>query len=124
MVSPAVLANLRRQLHLSTYMYKIMNDQAPSAFASKFSYVSGGSRNAENCNLYTPKAKTHKSFSYLGAKCWNSLPLAVRTTDNIEKFSQILKTSFMDMISNDHLYRPNNKFDFLYEIGSSQRCVN
>ena len=116
--------HLRRQLHLSTYMYKIMNDQAPSAFASKFSYVSGGSRDAENCNLYTPKAKTHKSFSYLGAKCWNSLPLAVRTTDNIEKFSQILKTSFMDMISNDHLYQPNNKFDFLYEIGSSQRCVN
>ena len=52
--------HLRRQLHLSSFMHKIINGQAPSAFVSKFAYVSGGSRDAERCNLYVPRSKTHK----------------------------------------------------------------
>ena len=36
--------DLRRQLHLSTYMYKIINGISPSQFLDKFSYISGGSR--------------------------------------------------------------------------------
>ena len=44
--------HLRRQLHLSTYMYKIINGLAPAVFISKFAYVSGGTKEAELCNLY------------------------------------------------------------------------
>ena len=78
--------HLRRQLHLSSYMHKIINGQAPSAFVSKFAYVSGGSRDAERCNLCIPRSKTHKSFPYLGAKCWNSIPFTVRTEGSTDKF--------------------------------------
>ena len=42
--------HLRRQLHLSTYMYKIINGFAPTAFISKFAYVSGTTNNADRCS--------------------------------------------------------------------------
>ena len=40
--------HLRRQLHLSNYMYRIMNDNCPTNFRNKFRYVSGG-RSSDNC---------------------------------------------------------------------------
>ena len=107
--------HLRRQLHLSTYMYKIINECAPPSFVSKFAYVSGGSRDAERCNLYIPKSRTHKSFSYLGAKCWNSIPVNVRNIESTAKFSQCLKSSFMlDVINGVSSYAINNSSDYLY----------
>ena len=54
--------HLRRQLHLSTYMYKIINGLAPVKFISKFAYVSDGTIEAELCNLYIPKFRSHKTF--------------------------------------------------------------
>ena len=51
---------LRRQVHL--------NGQSPSNFINKFKFISGGSRDGANCNLYTPKSKNLKNFYYLGAK--------------------------------------------------------
>ena len=45
--------DLRRQLQLSTYMYKIINGISPFQFVGKFSYISGGSRDGQSCNLYT-----------------------------------------------------------------------
>ena len=97
-------------------MYKIVNEDAPSQFLDKFEYVSGGSRDAEKCNFYIPKTKSHKSFSYLGSKCWNSLPLSIRTAETDKKFSQILKSSFMNEVCNNSSYQANNKFDYFYEI--------
>ena len=66
--------HLRRQLHLSTYMYKIIYENSPLQFRNKFAYISGGSRDGNRCNLYTCKSRSHKQFSYLGSKCWNLLP--------------------------------------------------
>ena len=43
--------HLRRQLHMSTYTYKIINGMSPPQMGDKFVYISGGSRNAEGCNL-------------------------------------------------------------------------
>ncbi len=48
--------HLRRQLHLSNYMYRIINGNCPTNFMNKFSYVSGGSRNSDHCNLYINKS--------------------------------------------------------------------
>ena len=45
--------HLRRQLHLSSYMYRIINETCPQHFTDKFTYISGGSRDGDNCNLYT-----------------------------------------------------------------------
>ena len=51
--------HLRRQLHLSSYMYKIINGSSPPQFKDKFIYISGGSRDGAKCNLYIHKTKTH-----------------------------------------------------------------
>ena len=42
--------HLHRQLHMSTYMFKIIRD--------KLVYITGGSRDGNMCNLYTNKSKT------------------------------------------------------------------
>ena len=54
--------DLRRQLHLSTYMYKIINGISPSQFLDKFSYISGGSRDGESCNLFFFYLKRFKLY--------------------------------------------------------------
>ena len=83
--------HLRRQVHLSSYMYRIINEICPKHFIGKFLYISGGSRNTENCNLYTPKSRSHKEFSYLGAKAWNILQTSLRECDCVKKFSKLYK---------------------------------
>ena len=55
----------RRQLHLTAYMYRIINGLSPKHFMGKFSYISGSSRDGNNCNLYTNKSHSHKEFYYL-----------------------------------------------------------
>ena len=116
--------HLRRQLHLSTYMYKIINGLAPVEFISKFAYVSGGTREAELCNLYIPKSRSHKSFSYLGAKCWNTLSTSIRTAENTEKFSQCLKSIFLDDVFSNESYSTNNSFDYFHTVASSDLSIH
>ena len=65
-----------------TYMHKIINENSPSQLRDTFSYVSGGSRDCENCNLHTKKSRSHKQFYYLGAKYWNTLPQSLRHTES------------------------------------------
>ena len=106
--------HLRRQLHLSNYMYRIINDNCPTNFMSKFSYVSGGSRDSENCNLYVNKSTSHKNFYYLGAKCWNNLPKSMRNLPDIFTFSHSYKKLLLSSIALDPNYMTNNLFDYFY----------
>ena len=108
--------HLRRQLHLSTYMYKILNGTSPSQFIDKFVYISGGTRDGDNCNLYTNKSKTHKQFFYLGAKCWNVLPQEIRSAESSKHFSCKLKNELLCSIKNDAHYVVNNTYDFIYSL--------
>ena len=108
--------HLRRQLHLSAYcMYRIINENCPRHFTGKFSYISGGSRDGDNCNLYTQKSKSHKEFFYLGAKAWNILPQSLRTSHSVKIFSSSYKKSLMESALNDKNYQINNCFDVFYE---------
>ena len=108
--------HVRRQLHLTAYMYRIINGLSPKHFMEKFSYVSGGSRDGNNCNLYTNKSRSHKEFYYLGAKCWNILPQSLRNIENVKDFSKVYKNQLLNSIENDVDYKPDNKFDNLYKI--------
>ena len=108
--------HLRRQLHLSTYMFRIVNGCCPSNFVNKFQYISGGSRDGDNCNLYTQKSKSHKEFFYLGAKCWNILPKYLRTSDNVKLFSRQYKQQLLNSILTDSNYQLENAFDYFYKI--------
>ena len=106
--------HLRRQLHLSTYMYRIINENCPNHFTEKFSYISGGSRDGVSCNLYTKKSKSHKEFFYLGAKAWNILPQTLRASQTVKTFSSAYKETLMESVKNDEHYQINNCFDQFY----------
>ena len=108
--------HLRRQLHLTTYMHKIINGISPCNFINKFSYISGGSRDGENCNLYTKKSRTHKQFYYVGTKCWNILPQSLRCMDNSKQFTIVYKQQLLNSVLTDTSYIPNNTFDDFYKI--------
>ena len=81
---------------------------------NKFKFISEGSRDGDNCNIYTPKSKTLKNFYYLGAKCWNNLPSDLRNLDDAGRFSKIYKAGLLHSILNDPKYLPNNSFDVFY----------
>ena len=108
--------HLRRQLHLSSYMYRIVNETCPRHFIGKFKYISGGSRGGENCNLYTQKSKTHKEFFYLGAKAWNVIPISLRACDSIKNFSNTLKMLLLSKMMSDTSYQTDNSFNKFYQV--------
>ena len=108
--------HLRRQLHMSTYMFKIINGTSPPQIRDKFVYISGGSRDGENCNLYTKKSKSHKHFFYLGAKCWNVLPHEIRSVETAEQFSNTLKYKLLHSITVDTEYKVDNSYNSTYKL--------
>ena len=110
--------HLRRQLHLSTYMYRTVNEICPKHFIGKFTYISGGSREGDNCNLYTMKSKSHKEFFYLGAKAWNILTESLRSCESVKNFSYTYKKTLLENALNDEHYQINNSFDKFYSIWS------
>ena len=108
--------HLRRQLHLSSYMYRIVNEICPRHFIGKFSYISGGSRGGENCNLYTQKSKSHKEFFYLGAKAWNVVPQTLRASESVKHFSNTFKTLLLSKMLSDGSYLTDNSFNKFYHV--------
>ena len=108
--------HLRRQVHLSLYVMKIIKGQCPSNFINKFKFISGGSRDGANCNLYTPKSSSLKQFYYLGARAWNNLPSDLRKIDNHKMFTKDYKLQLLYSISTDKNYVTNNSFDHFYKI--------
>ena len=108
--------HLRRQLHLTTYMYRIVNEFCPQHFIGKFTYISGGSRDGNNCNLYTKKCKSHKEFYYLGAKAWNILSQSLRSCESVKSFSYTYKKALLENFINDEHYHINNCFDKFYSV--------
>ena len=107
--------HLRRQVHLSSYMFKVIKGESPSNFINKFKFISGGSRDGANCNLYTPKSSNLKNFYYLGAKAWNNLPPDLRHKSDAKIFSKLYKTQLLDSLINDQTYAVNNAYDYLYK---------
>ena len=108
--------HLRRQLHLSNYMFRILHDNGPTNFICKFNYISGGSRNGENCNLYVNRSASHKNFHYLGAKCWNNVPLNLRNIVDVKSFNTAYKQQLLTSVINDTNYMVDNSFDKFYTI--------
>ena len=108
--------HLRRQVHLSAYVLKTIKGKSPSNFINKFNFVSGGSRDGANCNLYTPKSSSHKQFYYLGARAWNNLPSDLRKIDDPKLFSKEYKFQLLYSITKDSNYVLNNSFDNFYKL--------
>ena len=98
----------------SNYMYRIINDNCPSNFMSRFTYVSGGSRNSESCNLYINRSGSNKNFYYLGAKCWNIIPPNLRDLSDVSSFSNAYKAKLLSSAITDPNYMTNNSYDYFY----------
>ena len=97
-------------------MFRIIHDDCPTNFMNKFAYVSGGSRNGENCNLYINRSASHKNFQYLGAKCWNNLPTDLRNLTDIKSFSESYKRQLLTSATTDPNYIIDNSYDQFYSI--------
>ena len=113
--------HLRRQLHMSTYMYKIINGLSPPQLRDKFIYIyiSGGSRDGKNCYLYTNKSKSHKHFFYFGAQCWNALPQSLRYAESQKHFGNELKNTLLNSIEIDDNYLVDNTHDLICKLDSN-----
>ena len=111
--------HLRRQLHLSTYMCRVMIDIGPPKIRNKFTYITGNNRSANNSNLFINRSKCNKEFYYLGAKAWNSVPLHIReNTSDPKDFSNKYKNILLESLVNNQEYEVNNSFDFMYTTPS------
>ena len=83
----------QRAIFKAQMVYKSLNHLTPSYLSSRFIHRSDISsaynlRNSEN-KLAIPLPRTNyykNSFSYSGAKLWNSLPLDVRLAESLTKF--------------------------------------
>ncbi|XP_044173114.1 uncharacterized protein LOC122957200 [Acropora millepora] len=92
-----------RRFHIKArQMFKVLHDLAPvrlsNIFRNSLSANSYHLRNADN-KLALPLPKTEflkKSFSYNGARVWNSLPNEIRNCEALPMFDKLIST-----------YRPN-----------------
>ena len=107
--------HLRRQLHLASYMFRIVKGNCPTTFLHSLEYVSGGSRGGSNCDLYLGRSKSLKDLRYIGAKCWNSIAIDLRELEDVKMFNKIYKTRLLSSIQEDTNYRSNNHFNKFYK---------
>jgi len=86
----------RRDLSVATLMFKCLNNQSPNYIKEMFkknceitSYNLRGSKHS----LFIPRFNTEygkKSFSYRGAKMWNSLPEDTKSKKSLSSFKKAL----------------------------------
>ena len=88
----------------SCLLYKCLNDLAPTYLTNQFQYIrqyhNYPTRSANLSNLVMPRPNTSlftHSFSYFGAKTWNTLPLHVRTSTSFSTFKPSLKKILSDV---------------------------
>ena len=88
-----------RRFHIKArQMFKVLHDLAPvrlsNIFRNSCSANSYHLRNADNkLALQLPKTEfLKKSFSYNGARVWNSLPNEIRNSETLPTFDKLIST--------------------------------
>ena len=89
--------------HKSVMMFKALHGMAPEYLSEMFvktSQIHSRSlRSTDNDMLRVPYARTNyfeNSFTVSGVKLWNTLPLALRLTSNLNTFKQNVKSHLQD----------------------------
>ena len=85
-----------RRKHTAILMYKIVNKEAPSYLNNLFKYCNDKYEMREKgSRLILPKFNTefskNKSFSFIGAKIWNSIPYSIRSAPTLSAFNKKIK---------------------------------
>ena len=92
----------RVQYHSCVMVYKALNNLAPDYVKDLFKNVSDthnrNTRSVDKALLHIPRFKTNSfenSFSVSAARIWNTIPLEVRTSSNLETFKRSVKNHLM-----------------------------
>ena len=92
----------RVQYHSCVMVYKALNNLAPDYVKDLFKNVSDkhnrNTRSVDKALLHIPRFKTNSfenSFSVSAARLWNTIPLEVRTSSNLETFKRSVKNHLM-----------------------------
>lgn len=95
------LTNLasRRKLHMAQCMFRCLSSQSPPYLSQLFSPASSHykTRSSSTSQLNLPLVRTtlgQKAFSFAGASLWRSLPPQVRTTKDLNLFSDLCRDIF------------------------------
>ncbi len=87
----------RRAKSKAKTMYKVLNNLALSSLAELFEHkrnITKYDLRGSSTSLQLPQPKTEKlkkSFSYDGAKLWNSLPVDVRNSETLTIFKERIR---------------------------------
>ena len=92
------------QLKLLTFVYDFVNKIAPSYFHSFFALVETvhqyGTWQASKNDIFITQKNTLqyglRSVRYFGAKCWNNLPMVIKSSQSACSFRQKLKSFFFE----------------------------
>ena len=89
----------RTDYHKCVQMYKCINSLSPAYLSDIFDQVNHGYSTRNSCNLKIVKCKTQmgqRSFKYIGATLWNSLPHFIRTCSSLNEFKQNILKYFLN----------------------------
>ncbi|KAI5744606.1 hypothetical protein M8J76_003752 [Diaphorina citri] len=92
----------RREIHVSTLLWRVLNTRTPSYLASMFTPLAlhaHDTRSGDEALLMIPVHRTEffaRSFSVQAAKLWNSLPRKLRTCDNQKVFRRLILEHYTD----------------------------
>ena len=98
---------VRRHHHTAIMMHKIMHNKAPEYLTEAFHLVRDTTTynlRDSNLNLALQKPNTEnlkKSFSYRGAKLWNSFPSTIKAEPSLEVFRKSLRSLGLHDINSD-----------------------
>ena len=89
----------RRKLHLAQLMFKCLSSHSPTYLSDLFSLSTSHhfTRASTASQLNLPSLRTsmgQKSFSFLGASLWRTLPPEIRTNRDFKTFSSQCETFF------------------------------
>ena len=87
----------RIEFKILLLVYKSLNNLTPKYLKDmlKYHHTTRTLRSSHQRYLFVKRYRTRygaRSFSYIGPKLWNQLPLQLRTTDTLPKFKTSLKT--------------------------------
>ena len=92
------------QLKLLTFVYDCVNKIAPSYFHPFFALVETvhqyGTRQASKNDIFLTQKNTVqyglRSVRFFGAKCWNNIPMVIKSSPSARSFRQKLKSFFFE----------------------------
>ncbi len=92
----------RRNMNKCILMYKCLNNLAPCYLTDLFQTNNSihQYRTGQSNNLHVVKSKveyTNRSYTFTGARLWNSLPQNVKDMPTLSSFKHSCKTYFLSL---------------------------